>query len=204
MKINTSIICIVLIQMFSIEMLAQSEWYIYDTLTDARDGKKYKTVSIDNQIWMAENIAYRIPKECWAYNNDENNIVLYGYLYVWKTANTVCPKGWHLPTVQDWTILALSMGGDTIAGNNLKEIGTIHWTSPNIDATNAIGFTALPGGYRNTYGTLEEQGNSGFWWTATEYNSSNAWNIGLHFDNSNVHFDTNDKKIGMSVRCVKN
>ncbi len=33
------------------------------------------------------------------------------------------------------------------AGGNLKQTGTTSWEPPNTGATNAFGFTAIPGGY---------------------------------------------------------
>ena len=72
---------------------------------DKRDGKTYKTVEIGEQIWMAENLAYKANSGCWAYDNNKNLVSKYGYLYNWETAKNVCPDGWHLPYESDFEIL---------------------------------------------------------------------------------------------------
>ena len=64
-------------------------------------------------------------------------------------------------------------------------------------------FTALPGGYRNNNGTFNNIGNNGNWWSATENNTSNAWNRNLNYNNSNANRNNNNKNNGFSVRCVR-
>ncbi len=61
-------------------------------------------------------------------------------------SKNICPFGWHVPSDADWNTLSTFLGSGTIVGGALKEAGFTHWPSPNGDATNSSGFTALPGG----------------------------------------------------------
>jgi uncharacterized protein (TIGR02145 family) len=176
------------------------------SFTDSRDGKVYKTIKIGTQTWMAENLAFKPDSgNYWAYNNDANNVSKYGYLYDWKTAITVCPTGWHLPTDDEWTILITYLGGEKVAGGKLKEIDTTVWTSPNKGATNESGFTALPGGNRNSKkGAFFGQGGNGFWWSATEYCPSYAWYREMNsYSNSVGRGNFFAETSGFYMRCVR-
>src|SRR6185312_16832548 len=64
------------------------------------------------------------------YDNKPANSVIYGKLYNWYVvinSLNICPAGWHVPADTEWTTLATNLGGETIAGNKLKEKGTNHW-----------------------------------------------------------------------------
>jgi uncharacterized protein (TIGR02145 family) len=202
-------------------------------LTDC-DGNIYETVTIGDQVWMAENLkttkyndctpiplvtdntswaTLTSPGYCW-YNNDAATYkATYGALYNWYSVDpasngdkNVCPTGWHVPNDVDWVTLITYLGGESIAGNSLKEIGTTHWQAPNEGATNESGFTALPGGYRNLNGVLfYEIGNDGYWWSASEYSSATAWSQHMYWGNSNAYwYPLYDKHDGFSIRCLKN
>jgi uncharacterized protein (TIGR02145 family) len=190
------------------------------------DGNLYTAVVIGTQTWMVENLKtthfnngseiplisnnttwgnLSSPGYCW-YNNDESsNKRIYGALYNWYTVNTgnLCPSGWHVPKKEEWDVLSSNLGGDNSAGGKLKEIGTTHWLSPNIGATNESGFTGLPAGQRDNMGTFLYLGLNGFWWANTISYSDWAFSRELDYDYSNF-FSFNDKmKFGFSVRCIK-
>ena len=172
------------------------------------DGNVYQTVVIGNQEWMAENLAYAPSSgNYWAYDNDDANVEVYGYLYDWQTALNVCPTGWHLPSDEEWTELTDYLGDN--AGGKLKATGTIEagtglWVDPNTGATNETGFTARPGGYhRGSNGTFYNVGSSGHWWSATEFSTNYAWSRRMNYNQSNVHRSRYNKELGYSVRCLR-
>jgi uncharacterized protein (TIGR02145 family) len=195
------------------------------TVTD-NDGNIYNTVTICTQVWMVENLKttkYRngdpivngTTNSGWKthtngaycdYNNNPDKSNDYGRLYNWYAVNTenLCPEGWHVPSNEEWTTLATCLAGDSLAGNKLKEKGIAHWKSPNTDATNESGFTALPGGGRALNGSFLARSERGYWWSSSEYlTPGDAWSRNMAFDKSAL-FKTNDDKLhGLSVRCMK-
>lgn len=191
------------------------------------DGNVYKTVTIGTQTWMAENlkttkytdstaipllivdldwINSKSPAYAWYNNEESKNKNTYGALYKGYTINNskLCPTGWHIPGDAEWMVLINFLGGIEVAGDKLKEKGTVHWMNrpATTKATNSSGFTALPGGSRNhAFGDI---GFSGYWWSATEYSSSSNWSYLLDFSYSKIQRDIVSKADGLSVRCIKN
>jgi uncharacterized protein (TIGR02145 family) len=126
-------------------------------------------------------------------------------LYNWYTVNTnkLCPRGWHIPADAEWRTLITYLGGESIAGDKLKEKGTTHWNSPNMGATNETNFTALPGGYRYTDGTFDDIGDTGYWWNSPAYSTDLAYYIYIWNFSNLFPFGFDSKKNGYSVRCIK-
>jgi len=171
----------------------------YDIIIDARDGKKYKTVVIGNQTWMAENLNYEASSGSECNSKKPANCDKYGRLYNWATAQVVCPSSWHLPSYDEWNALITTVGGAKTAGTKLK--ATSGWLY-NGNGTDDFGFSALPGGYSDSGSNgsyFIDVGSSGYWWTAT---AGNAYADEVYM-NSSVSVREIDKKYLMSVRCVK-
>ena len=197
--------------------------YNIAVLHDSRDGNLYSYKTIGTQVWMTENLAY-LPSVVgpatesvtdpyyYVYGYDgtvvddakaTSNYTIYGVLYNWTAALSACPPDWHLPSDAEWTILTDYLGGESVAGGKMKEAGFSHWTSPNIEATNESGFTALPGGYRYSDGQFYDFGVRGDWWSSTGDSTHLAWDRSLRYHTSDVLRGNDSKEDGYSVRCLR-
>ena len=195
------------------------------TVTDYQ-GNGYNTVKIGEQCWLRENLrstkyndgtnipnitnnttwaSLTTPAYCW-YNNDYSIYgSIYGALYNWYAVNTgkLCPVGWHVPSDAEWTQLTDYLGGESIAGDKLKEAGNSHWFSQNFGATNESCFTALPGGIRVYDGAFYYNGVHGYWLSTSEDETIYIWVRELSYSESNAIRTKSNKELGNSVRCVK-
>lgn len=121
-----------------------------------------------------------------------------------NTPNKIlAPLGWHIATDAEFTTLTTFLGGMAIAGGKMKSTGTTYWQSPNAGATNESGFSAMPGGLRDAKGTFGAQTIDGYWWSASEDNSTNAWYRIVVNGNSGVGRSSTTKNLGFSVRCIR-
>jgi len=161
--------------------------------TDSRDGKKYKFVKIGDQIWMSENLNYAAEgSEC--YDNDTINCRKFGRLYNWMAAKVACPKGWHLPSNDEWQVLV-----NLASGEKLKSSWGWEGTG---NGTDVYGFSALPAGYGISDGYFYV-GSISYWWTSSEDNEYYAFSRYMIYDDETAYYNDNDKNNLYSVRCIK-
>lgn len=166
----------------------------------AYGGRQYKTVKIGGQTWMAENLNHTPSSGVsWCYRNSADSCNKYGRMYDWNTAKAVCPAGWHLPTRQEWGVLASAAGGGTASAKLKSRSG---WYNSG-NGTDVFGFSALPGGLRSVDGYFYDAGYSGHWWSVTEAGGGYAYIHGMYFNFNFVNEDYGSKDYGFSVRCVK-
>jgi uncharacterized protein (TIGR02145 family) len=151
------------------------------------------------------------------YKDSAQNDSVYGKLYNWYAVadtNGLCPTGWHAPEDWEWNVLAKAIdpNADTICngcvqslilGGAMKEIGLTHWASPNTGATNSSGFTGLPGGIRYGSGAYGYVGYYGYWWSATQFSSADAYYRYMDCSRSGVSRSSYEETYGFSVRCVR-
>ncbi len=154
------------------------------------------------------------------YGNDVNeakenpNYQKYGVLYDWDAALTACPEGWHIPDDEEWKQLEIELGMPEVAANEIissASRGTVQgkllksnmgWYN-NGNGTNQSGFSAIPGGYRFNSGNFCFIEKVGYYWTSSTYSKDYALGRGLGYNAGGISRNSNFKKNGFSVRCVK-
>ncbi|MCH2022645.1 MAG: hypothetical protein MK207_09230 [Saprospiraceae bacterium] len=191
------------------------------TFIDSRDGNQYKMIEIGGRTWMAENLRYNATG---SYLNPNNQSISYGRLYEWPTVMNgdssstlnpsgvqgICPDGWHLPSDEEWKNLEKSLGMSDQETNSIGWNGTDQgyqmkstsdWDD-NGNGNNASGFNAYPSGrHWNSYSSSYTYA---WFWTSTEFSSTEAWYRYLHKNESQVYRSTLSKTAyAFSCRCVK-
>ena len=165
-------------------------------------GQKYRTVTIGDQEWMAENLNYAVDGS-YCYNDAAQNCDKFGRLYSWEAARNACPEGWHLPDSMEWTVLFKSVGTD--AATHLK--ATSGWDSNTAgNGDDAVGFSVLPAGGGSISGGVvyySSLTNGAVFWTNKKISDSEARSVSIYGKDKNPEFiegNINDRR---SVRCLK-
>ena len=131
------------------------------SFTDSRDGKEYKTVKIADQWIMAENLAYKPDSgNFWAYENNDSNLLIYGYLYDWEAAMNIAPVGWHLPSGKEWKAVRKSLGVKSNIWPGMEKI------YPMLIVGGSSGLDMLFGGMRSCDGEFKYLGDKAIFWNS--------------------------------------
>lgn len=193
------------------------------------DGNHYATVQIGNgkfaQTWMAENLkvgigidSTQVPSnngiiEYYCYRDNTGLCGVYGGLYRWdemmnysttEGSQGICPDGWHIPTHQEFYDLENFLGGLSIAGGPLKETGTDHWNANNVGATNETGFTALPGGERESWGgSYTRLGTYAYFWSSSPaITGGYFWYLSINNFEARTYRNDETPENAFSCRCI--
>jgi len=187
-------------------------------LLDQRDDQLYRTVEIGNQTWMAHNLNYAF------YSNDSINAIassfsvkggegFYGMHYAGMAAQNSCPKGWHLPSDEEWMELEryLGMSEEDIhkismpRGPGIDDLlkASFDWSDPD-QPGNSSGFGALPAGYwvyERSYNWISYHQYTAFWcWN--EADDIQPLGRSLHHDKDGVSRFI-PLSTSFSARCLK-
>ena len=166
---------------------------------DERDGLSYKVFKCEGLIWMAENLNYNLDRGAFCYNENKENCNKYGQLYTWKAAQQACPKGWHLPSKEEWLQLA-RWGGGYHSEENEKEEGDASAAYARLMDQQFIGFGGQLGGRKND--TFQDVDQSGFYWSSTELGSGDIWSFGFDYSHGWISSDRLAAQEACSCRCV--
>ena len=179
------------------------------TFTDARDGQVYKYTTIGNQVWMAENLKFDAPYSL-CYGKIDGFCDTFGRFYSLhekgedlghfdqELLDTICPAGWRVPSVDEWSVLSNNMGGGKKVVPRL--VSSMDFGENYAPGSDDCAFNALPAGYWLKNGDLSLEYIVSVYWTSTAMpvNSSYcSW-----FGSDGIGFALNHPK--MSLRCVKN
>lgn len=195
--------------------------------TDIKDieGNTYKTVKIGNQTWMAENLkttkysnGVQLPLITdateWSLlttgavcqiNNNSSNQNPHGMLYnayVMDSGLNVCPTGWHIPSKNEYVILSDYLGGEYVAGKQMKSATAIYKPHFAPTGSNSSGFNALPSGSRYANGNFGFKDTFALFWSSTDFSSTQK-NFVLLSDDDILQFSNALKNNGFSIRCIK-
>jgi len=199
------------------------------------DNNQYTVIKIGNQYWFQQNlkttkyrdgneIAMGLDENEWkqttsgayaVYGNLSKNASTYGLLYNGYAVSTgkLCPKGWHIPTDEEWKELEtfLGVGNDEInrTGGRSTLAGLVkspdNWRDNTLAMENSSGFSVLPAGTRNDYGDFMVAGQFAGFWSSTPYETAENYLWYRHFYYNTSEFGRNYviKNNGYSCRCLK-
>jgi len=131
--------------------------------------------------------------------------LLYNNLSVHDERN-ICPFNWHVPSDEEWIDLEVFSGMSEVEAHSFGWRGTgigmqLKSTSedePSWNGSNLSGFSALPGGNRESNGGYGDVLSYGVFWTSSE----NIWRD-LSTDEDRVRRGQGNINGGFSVRCLK-
>lgn len=197
------------------------------------DGREYKTIIFGDQVWMAENYAYlpeivdnnsssRVRPMCYVYeymgtNVDEAKKLAhykkYGATYNWQAAVKYAPKGWHLPSDEEWKTFEKALGMSEKEANGIYRHGvfgkkfksTTDWNE-NGNGTNEFGFNVLPAGAVSNDLLYVTPNEVAYFWTSTDSEGSyhsEAFTRRCYYSQDTFLRYKHDLNSGMSVRYVK-
>ncbi len=196
--------------------IGDQEWFVENLQTTKyNDGTPIPNVTEKSDWIDLTSDAY-----VWYDNLPDASKDVYGALYNWYAVETdkLCPSGWHVPSDQEWFQLISYVDPfanpnrkelSGIAGGKLKSTRTVpyaepRWVKPNEGASDEYGFSALPGGSRNSFnGDFDSIESLGVWWSSTKYNNYSVICVQMLTYKEGIEHISINKNFAFSVRCVK-
>ena len=148
------------------------------------------TLRIGNQVWAKKNLSIPLANSFW-YERDSLNNKDNGRLYFFSAAMSACPKGWHIPSDEEWQQLFNYLGGDSAALPKLLPGGS-------------SGLNITLAGYRSANSANDlfgKKGESGMYWTSTVKAEQTAY--GKMFTPKSIETNYYRRANAFSVRLIK-
>lgn len=158
---------------FYITVYSQNNYFY-----DSRDCKQYKTVTIENTVWMVQNLNY-LTETSWVYYDNKKTAKKFGRLYTWEEAKNICPPGWKLPTSDDWE--------------------NVFFKHPDSLYLLKIKY----GGLMTSDGVFANMESGATYWTSTEFSRDSSYIFFIDREDDIPRPDIMENKCGLSVRCIK-
>ena len=190
----------------------------YGIMTDPRDGKTYRTVVINKQTWMAENLDFTGNKygRAVCYNDDNELCDFYGRLYSREAAMNspgcpsgstcnlgddpiqgICPDGWHIPTVDEAETLIKRVGKKEADWASEKGWNSNLFEDP---AKDTYGLSFVPGGIQDG-DEFKSLDTAAFMWVYLPNDEQRYFVINARLNQVKIHNNTSN--VSVSVRCIK-
>jgi len=158
----------------------------------------YGNVKIGSQWWFQSNLGYIPPEDIsWSsapYLNDNTFVRHHGVLYPWKSLTSSgikpCPKGWHVPSIDEWELMMKNLGFDaSIPGLQFGGASELHF---------------MLSGQRGYNGVFSHLGEYSHFWTSSTspLGQPYVW----YFDPGRGKSQKviMGKTTWLSIRCVRN
>ncbi|MCQ2054809.1 MAG: hypothetical protein MJY82_05905 [Fibrobacter sp.] len=152
------------------------------TFIDERDGREYKYTTIGNRMWMAENLNYDCDYGyCYEVDSIPNFCETYGRMYNlykegkhdglldWDKVDSICPKGWHVPTQEEWAEMVDLLGAGSTRFFDVSFNPQL-FTSDDVCSLSVLSAGVVYYNFR-----LERLHHSAAFWTSTQRNVSCAY-----------------------------
>ena len=195
-----------------------AQWYMNDSTTYApmRYGLLYNWCAAVDTFYAEGNISELATTN----QADGFNCVFSGY------RRGICPKGWHVPTNQEWLVMETYVnGGSEPTSGSLwrgyfagRLTSSCDWNDANCESyyirpgnykyqeRNKFGFCALPASYfinNNTSSFATQIGYDARFWTSSQENTDSAYDREFDWNKEGVMNVGHSKSFGNSVRCVR-
>lgn len=201
---------------YEIVQIGTQKWMAENLKTTKYNNSEPIVLATQDWHWSYTRSAYY----CWYENDSLQYADTYGALYNWYAVNTgnLCPDGWHVPTDEEWKTLEMELGMSQAEADNTQWRGTNEgsklggnselWTDGDLENDSEFstsGFFALPGGWRHEDGYFMYEGYNGWWWSSNEIGGGSliGRNRTLDYGYSTINRSGADKKVGTSIRCLK-